>query len=300
MARVEKNGYKHRWGDKKDARWVRETPPLQTIMAHLMPNRTDNEAYLNDELDVTELLQYIEKKNLTHPDYKTTVFHCLLFAVAKMINERPRMNRYIQGHRMYERFEISLSFVARRRFTEKSEESLMFFVPKDEDTLDSLSYHIAGEVREMKKSESATGGIDAVLESLAKIPRILLMLIVRIVRWLDFWGLVPKALKDGDPNFSTAFFSNLGSVKCPAVYHHLNNYGTNSFFITLGIIRKEERVMEDGTKQLRDVVDLGCIVDERIADGFYFARSLKLVKHLFKHPEMMDAAISVPSEFKYE
>ena len=295
----DKKEYKRRWGDRRDGFRCRDVPGLQTIMAHLFPNRTDCEAFLQDELDVTELLKYIEKKNEAHPDYKTTVFHCLLFAVAKMINERPRMNRFVQGRRMYQRYEISLSFVARRRFVDKSDEALMFVVPKDDETLDSLSYHIAGEVRETRKSESSTGGIDATLDAFAKVPRVFLMLIIRIVRWLDFWGLAPKALTAGDPNFSTAFFSNLGSVKCPSVYHHLNNYGTNSFFVTLGIIRKEERVMPDGSKQVRDIVDFGAIVDERIADGFYFARSLKLVKHLFLNPEMMDQTLVTPSGFEY-
>ena len=50
------------------------------------------------------------------------------------------MNRFIQGRRMYERYDISLSFVCKRRFADNGEESLMVFVPKDEDILDSLSY----------------------------------------------------------------------------------------------------------------------------------------------------------------
>lgn len=291
---------KKKWGDRRDGRWVRETPGMQTVMAHLYPNRTDCEAYLRETLDITELKKYIEKKNEAHPDYKTTAFHCLIFALAKMIRERPKMNYFVQGHRMYERNEISLGFVCRRRFVDSSEEALMFFKPKEEDTLDSLSYKIAGEVHETRKSETATGGVDDLLNKFAKLPRLLLMFIIRVVRWLDFWDLTPKALQEGDPNFASCFLSNLGSVGCDAVYHHLNNYGTNSFFVTMGVMRKEEVIMPDGTKEIRDLVDIGAIVDERIADGFYFARSLKLVKHLFSHPEMLDEALSVPSGFDYK
>ena len=67
---------KRRFGDRRDARWVRDVPGLTTVMMHIMPQRTDAEVYLNDKIDVTELLKYIEKKNASHPDYKTTVFHC--------------------------------------------------------------------------------------------------------------------------------------------------------------------------------------------------------------------------------
>lgn len=126
------------------------------------------------------------------------------------------------------------------------------------------------------------------------------MIIVRIVRWLDFWGINPKALTDGDSNYASVLLSNLGSIKCPSVYHHLNNYGTNSFMITVGTMHKAEKIMPDGTKQIRDVVDIGATLDERIADGFYFARSLKMVKYLFEHPELMDKPFSEPSGYDYE
>ena len=287
------------FGDRRDARWVREAPPLQTIMAHLMKGRIANEAYLNYKLDVTELKEYLRQKNELHPDYKTTVFQALIFALTKMVYERPAMNRFIQGGRIYERHEISAAFVARRRFAEKSEEALMFFVPKEDDTLDSLSYKIGGEVHEMRKSETATGGIDKILENLAKCPRIILMFIAWVVKVLDFWGIAPKALTAGDPNFATIFLTNLGSVQCPAIYHHLNNYGSNSFMIAMGEIHKEPVAMPDGSESMRDMVEVGVTIDERIGDGFYFARSIKLVKYLFSHPELLSQPISVPSEFDY-
>ncbi|MCR5138364.1 MAG: 2-oxo acid dehydrogenase subunit E2 [Oscillospiraceae bacterium] len=291
---------KKHWGDRRDGRWVRDVPGLQTIMAHILPNRTDCEVFMKDSFDITELLPYLEAKNALHPDYKTTVFHALIMSVARMVTERPKMNRFVQGRRMYERYEISLGFVAKRRFQDNAEEALMFFVPEADETLDSMSYKIAGEVQETRKSESSNGGIDSLIDSFAKIPRLLLMLILRIVRWLDFWGVNPKALTDGDPNYSSVFLSNLGSIQAPAVYHHLNNYGTNSIMVTIGTIHKEERIMPDGSKQIRDVVDIGATLDERIADGFYFARSLKLVKHIFAHPELLDRPLNEPSGYDFK
>lgn len=289
---------KRHWGDRRDGRWVK-APGLQTVMGYLLPKRTDCEVYINDTIDATELVKYLERKNAQHPDYKTTIFHAAVVAMARMVRERPMMNRFIQGYRMYERNEISISFVVKRRFADGADESLMVLVPGDEDTLDSVSRKIVGDVRETRKSESATGGVDALLDGLAKLPRFLLMLIVRVVRWLDFWGINPKALTDGDPNYTTILTSNLGSIKTPSVYHHLNNYGTNSIMITIGTLHKEELLMPDGTKEIRDVVDYGATLDERIADGFYFARSMKLIKHIFAHPELLDQPIGQPSGFEY-
>jgi len=291
---------KRRRGDRRDGTWVRDITGLQAIMINLMPNRTDCEVCLHDKIDATELVKYIEQKNLQHPDYKTTVFHCFVLAAARMIKERPLMNRFIQGRRMYMRNDITVGFVAKRRFADGAEESLMFMNAKDEDVIDTVSHRIYGDVKEVKKHEHSTGGVDATMDFLKKLPRLLLMLVCRIVRYLDFWGVNPEALTAGDPNYATVMCSNLGSIKCPSVYHHLNNYGTNSIMITLGMLHKEEVIMDDGSKSIRDILDISATLDERIADGFYFARSLKLVKHIFANPSLLDKPLGEESGFDFK
>ncbi len=291
---------KRHFGDRKDGRWVKDVPGLQAIMCHLMPKRTDCEVYLHDTIDVTELLKFLEKKNEEHPEYKTTLFHCVVAGLARMVNERPKMNRFIQGRRMYERNEISLSFVCKRRFTDHAEEALMVLVPKQTDSIDEISRKIVGDVKETRKSESSTGGVDALMDTLAKLPRPILAAVVGFIRFLDYWGMNFQSIMEGDPNYTTILLSNLGSIKCPSVYHHLNNYGTNSIMVTIGTIHKEEMVTEDGRKAVRDVVDIGATLDERIADGFYFARSLKLIKHICAHPELLEKPIGEPSGFEYQ
>ena len=289
---------RRRFGDRRDGRRVK-APGLQTVMGYLLPKRTDCEVYLNDQIDATELVRYLEEKNREHPDYKTTIFHCAVTGMARMVKERPLLNRFIQGYRLYERDEISISFVVKRRFADNAEESLMVLVPGDKDTIDSISRKIVGDVKETRKSEHATGGIDDLLDKFAVLPRLVLIPVIRIIRWLDFWGINPKLLTEGDPNYTTILCSNLGSIRCPSVYHHLNNYGTNSIMITIGTLHKEEVLMQDGTKELRDVIDIGATLDERIADGFYFARSLKLIKHIFSHPELLELPLGEESGFDY-
>lgn len=291
---------KRKWGDRRDGRWVKEAPGLQTVMGHLMPNRTEAEVYLHDTIDATELVKYLEKKNEGRTEEKMTIFHCVIAGLSRMLMERPLMNRFIQGRRMYERYDISLSFVCKRRFTDHAEEALMVLSPKKTDTVNEISKKIIGEVRETRKSESSTGGIDAILDTFAKFPRPILAFVVWVIRVLDFWGMNFKAITDGDPNYTTILVSNLGSIKCPSVYHHLNNYGTNSIMITIGTLHKEEMLMEDGHKEVRDVIDIGATLDERIADGFYFARSLKLIKHIFSNPELLEKPLEEVSGFEYK
>ena len=53
---------KRRFGDRRDGTWVRDVPGLMTIMGHLMPKRTEAEVYINEQIDCTELLKYLERK----------------------------------------------------------------------------------------------------------------------------------------------------------------------------------------------------------------------------------------------
>ena len=297
MSFVEKRPRK--WGDRRDGHWVKDAPGLNVVLCSLLPKRTESEVYLHQEIDVTALLKYLEGKNTPDAPYKTTLFHCIVTMVARVINERPKLNRFVQAGRIYERDEITVSFVAKRRFTDHSEEALMVYKAKGGDTLADVSRRIVGEVHEMREQKHAVG-LDDIMNKFAKLPRLLLMFIVRVVRWLDYWGKVPKLFTEGDTNYTTVLISNPGSIKCPAVYHHLNNYGTNSVMITIGAMHKSPAVMPDGSIEVRDIVDIGATLDERIGDGFYFARSLKLIQHICAHPELLDRPLEEDSCYDYK
>ena len=287
------------FGDRPDARRVREEHGLQGVMPHLFPNRADSEVYCNFKIDATKLVEWLEQDNARHPEYKTTIFHCVVAAVARMVNERPILNRYIQGRRLYERYEISLSFVAKRHFADGADEALLVLKPKQSDSITEISRRIYGDVTQVRQKDHATDGVDKLMDVVAKLPMPLIALICGAYKFADFWGFAPKSITDGDPNFTTVLLTNLGSIQCPAVYHHLSNLGTQSIMVAVGTLHKEEMLMEDGHKEIRDVLDIGATLDERIADGFYFARSMKLIMYIFEHPEILEKPLSEPSGFVF-
>ena len=132
-------------GDRADARWIRELDGLHVIMPHLMDKRTDAEVYVNMEFDVTEVLRYIEEKNRGEEEYKATLFHCILMAIAKTVYLRPDLNRYISGRRYYQRHEITLGFVAKKRFEDHSEEKLVVTTAPEDWTLTAVTRQVVGK-----------------------------------------------------------------------------------------------------------------------------------------------------------
>ena len=281
---------KKRWGDRKDARWIRNMDSLHAILPHLMNHRTDAEVYVNMEFDVTEALRYIARKNEGEEEYRATLFHCILMAMAKTIYLRPQLNSFISGRRFYQRDEITLGFVAKKRFEDHSEESLMVVSAPEDWTLTEVTHCVVGKVHKARTEKNE--GVNGAMDALKRLPRPILAFVIWIIKTLDFFGKVPDFLRQDDPNFATVFLTNLGSIKCPSVYHHLNNYGSNSIMAAIGTIRKAEKIANDGSREVRDVVDIGFTLDERIADGFYFARSLKIVQHLLAHPKLLELPLN--------
>lgn len=48
---------------------------------------------------------------------------------------------------------------------------------------------------------------------------------------------------------------------------------------------------------MRDSVDLGLTIDERIADGYYYAKTVRLFKKLLENPELLELPLSEPVEY---
>lgn len=286
--------------DRKDATWVADADPMHAFMPYLLLGRTDNEALLNDDIDITATQKYLEEKNASSPDFKYTIFHVVLAALAKTIYLRPAMNRFLQGHRLYQRNDISFSFVVKRTFSDSSHEALVIMKVKPDSDLSPMEQvysRVKKEVNYVRK-EGKTDDTTNVMALLNKIPRPLLRQVSKLLFWLEYHGWVPSALEKIDPYHTTCFVSNLGSIKMSASYHHLVDWGTNSFFVIIGEKKWQPVFSKDGSYEMREVLPLGFTIDERIADGFYFANSIKILRYIFSHPEVLDEPITSPIGFK--
>ena len=49
---------------------------------------------------------------------------------------------------------------------------------------------------------------------------------------------------------------------------------------------------DDGQMTMRDSIDLGLTVDERIADGYYFSKTIRLFLHLLENPELLELPLN--------
>ena len=277
---------------RRDGVRIKELDGFHSIVPYIMPKRTEAEVSMTEQFDVTDLVDWMSERNKTEGT-QLKIFHAICTAVARTIYHRPKLNIFISGRTFYQRKDITLSFVVKRKFEDESEESLMFLKVEPDMNLDSISKMIIGDVDKVRKSDDGND-LDKLMKLVGSMPRFVLEGFFGVLKVLEYHGMMPAALTADDPNYSTVLLANLGSIKAGAPYHHLSNYGTCSIMITIGTLHKEMKLMYDGTWQERDVIDLTLTLDERIADGFYFAKSLRIAKYMLEHPESMNEPISKP------
>lgn len=289
---------KRKWGDRRDAVWLKDIPAMNRIMPALMPNRADNEAHITVDIDLRPINEYLAMLNEGRTEDKYTFFHIISAAIGKAFVLRPKMNRFVCNNRLYQRRNISIAFTVKKRFDDHAEEALAFFEYDPKETLQSYHEKIMKVIHQTKSydekdKDPSTGAMDVV----SKLPQWLITAIVKCVLWLDKHGWAPQALIDSDPNHAAIFLSNLGSIGLPGGYHHLVNWGTNSCFVVTGKKYMKMDYAPDGTPDLHEVLPLGITLDERIADGYYYSGTVALVVELLKHPQLLELPADTPVEY---
>lgn len=287
---------KKKWGDRRDGALLRDLDAMHAFTPYLYPNRADNEAFICERIELGNLNRYLEEKNRQNPGDPYKLFHVILAALVKTITLRPKMNRFIQGYRVYQRNTLTLAFVVKKQFADEAHEALAFLEFDENTTINTVHKKIMDEINQCRGEvlDNSTAGMDA----LTKLPRFVLRCIMWILHKLDFYGKAPKFLVKTDPNYATCFVSNLGSIGLKSAYHHLCNWGTNSIFVVIGEKKLTPVYDAEGNMKMKETLDLGLTLDERIADGYYYSKTIKLLKYLLQNPELLE--LPAGEEVKYE
>ncbi len=263
--------------NRRDADWIKPKDSIQALVPFIMPRRSDAEVSSQVEIDVTKLVKFVDDINKKDElEYKMTYFHALAACFAKTIYSREALNNFVKNKRLYHRKKVTLGFIAKNKLSDKGEERIVCLEADKKDNIMSLSRKMAIDIFQAKGDKD--NDMEGVMKMFTSIPNWLLSIVVKIVFFMDEHDLSPKSLTQGDTNYVTVLLSNLGSIQTNSCYHHLNEYGTNSIVLTIGTIHEVNN---------KKYVDLQLTLDERIADGFYFAKSIQLTEYIAKHPELL-------------
>ncbi len=284
---MQTNKRKRRFGDRPDGYRLRSLQPMSKVSPYIMPDRSGASVYFHDSFEVTEVENYIRKKR--NQGLKGFgVMHVLLASYVRVVSQRPAVNRFLSGQRVYSHDEdIVVNLTIKREMTLEAEETIvkMHFTPYD--TADDV-YHKLTKLIEENREVNPDSNFDNTAKIFNYIPGLLLKNAVWLLKLFDYFGLLPKSLIEVSPFHGSMFITSMGSLGVPPVYHHLYNFGNIPVFLSFGAKYKKNELKEDGTVVQRKYIDYKVVCDERICDGFTLASGFKLMKSYLKNPHVLD------------
>ena len=277
---------KRRFGDRYDGRRVRSLPPMNYITPFVMRTRNDAHLFFETRIEVTKAEEYIRSMRLKGMR-GFGFMHLVIAAYVRVISQRPAMNRFISGQRIFQREDIVLSMMVKKGMKLNDQETGIKPEFEPTDTVYEVYEKMQAAI-ETARNEGDSTSLDTVARVLVRIPALILRFFVFLMNLLDYFGLMPKFIHHASPFHASLFISNLGSLGIRPVFHHLYNFGNVPAFLTFGAKYTEFTLNRDGTLEKKKYIDYTVVLDERITDGHYMASALKYLEHLLKYPHELD------------
>jgi pyruvate/2-oxoglutarate dehydrogenase complex dihydrolipoamide acyltransferase (E2) component len=268
---------------RPDGTLVRDESNVRKMIPYLMRGRNESAVYHESNYDLTRTRPWLRAWNRAHSESPATLFHLLMYGFARAFHERPGLNRFIAGGRIYQRNHVELSFAAKKVMdADAPMVTVKVRVPKDEP-FDAFVSRVASTIASARTDRLTA--VDKELKIVLAMPGMVVRGVMAALRGLDALNRMPGAMIETDPLYATAFVGNLGSLGLDNTFHHLYEYGTISFFGAIGTTNKSVVVGRDGQPTVRDTVQVRWTFDERINDGFYCATGLKVAQRVVVDPE---------------
>lgn len=272
---------KHSW---QEGRKLKTVSGMSKIEAFIMPERNDACNQIRDCFETSAADDYIFKKRKEGLK-GFGVMHLFLAAYVRTVSQRPAINRFIRGQRIYARNNIEVAITIKKEMRLDAPDTCikLFFPP---DATAEEVYRIVEE--EIQKSRNEKSDFDDVAHILGNLPRFILKFAIWLLKKMDYHRLLPRALSKLSPFHGSMILTSMGSLGIPPIYHHIYNFGNVPVFVSFGAKRSVVELDKNGTPVDKKYVDYCVVTDERICDGYYFASALKYMRTILAKPEVLD------------
>ncbi len=266
---------------------IKSIEPMNMVSPFIMVNRIGSMNLFSDRLEITEAEKYIKKKRKEGLK-GFGMLHLLIAAYVRTVSQRPGINRFIRGQRIFARKNIEVEMTIKKELKLDAPETCIKAVYMPDATSDEVYRVFTGLVDEFKNTSNESS-FDSLVKVLRYIPAVLLKFFVYLLKTLDYFGLIPRFLTELSPFHGSFFITSMGSLGIPPVFHHLYDFGNLPLFLSYGAKYEENSLDKEGNVVTKRYIDFTISCDERICDGHYYASAIKYLKSVFNHPEVLDA-----------
>jgi hypothetical protein len=277
---------RRRWGDRYDGRLLRSLDPFMRIMPYIMRTRSDAQVFFEDRIEITHVERWLRRlRDEGHTEIG--FLQVLMAAMVRTFSQKPQLNRFVAGQKVYARNEILISLALKKRLSEDSTETTVKLAFAPTDTVWDVAKRINAAVEENKKS-AATNNTDVAARLFMLVPGFLLRFVIWTIRALDFHGKMPKVIHRLSPFHTSIFVTDIGSLGIKSIYHHLYDLGTTSTFVGFGVKQTLHETDKEGRQVTKRYIGIKVVNDERICDGHYYAMAFRYFISLFKDPAQLE------------
>ena len=203
---------------KDKVRRVRGVSPMARLIPYVMEDRIGSQNFIFDKIYLSKIDRYIKKKQ--EEGLKNfNLMHVIIAAYIRTCSQRPAINRFIRGQKIYTRRMVEVSLVIKKEMNIDSPDTAVKILLEPDATADEVYNALNEKVegyREVKNSS-----FDKLAKVLNFIPGIFLRWTIRLLRFLDYLGLLPMSLRRLSPFHSSFFITSMGSLGIPPIIHHL-------------------------------------------------------------------------------
>ena len=279
---------RRRAGDRREGRLLRSLPAFSKFIPYIMPTRNDACILYDESFEITAVDR--ELRRLRVEGYKGIgLLHFLIATHIRCISMLPGINRFIAGRRIYAHNDITVVMAVKRSLAIDATETTIKVHFEPTDTILDVYRKLNEKIEEIKTSDE-DNNTEAVAEAMTRAPRFLLRFAIAVLRMLDYFGLIPDSLLEASPFHGSMIITDMGSLRLGPVFHHIYNFGTLPVFVAFGAKRHAYEISRKGQLQDNKYVDCKFVLDERIADGHYYAQFLHAYRYIFQHPEILEKA----------
>ena len=268
---------------RKDGTRVRQEDPMYYLIPYFLTKRYDAMNMVTIDIPEAPLKAYMNEKR--KEGRSVSHLALVLTAYLRTMEEYPALNRFVVGKKIYQHNDVTASMVVLKPGTGQDTMSKIHLEYTDDifDVQEKITAYI-DQNRQLGEANS----LDSIMNVFMKMSW-LLGFLIGLIRLADRLGLLPRWLIDVSPFHASFLITNLASIRTNHIYHHIYQFGTTSTAVAMGNLREVPRRTREGIVFDR-CIPLGVVMDERIANGHYFAQAFAQFKKLLAHPELLEKA----------
>lgn len=269
---------------RADGKRLKNLDPMSQLMAAFMTKRSDAQNAITLDVPLAPIKAYIqEKRKEGRPVSHMAV---IMASYLRLIAEYPALNRFVVNKQVYARKYVTFGMVVLSK-NAKEDSANHGTMGKLHLELTDTVFDVERKVQEyVEKNRVSDNEMEKIMKLILAVPG-MGGFIVGILKILDRYGLLPKAVIEASPFHNTLVFTNLASIRTNHILHHCYDFGTVSMVMAAGNAREVPHTHK-GQIVLEKCMPLGCVMDERIASGSYFGHAFHRMQMFLSDPHLLE------------